>query len=266
MPNVDMIEKSARFLMDKNGLEHWEFKWNKRKQAVGTCKYGPQIIEMSKPWCLLNSMEEVRDTILHEIAHALTPGDHHGPKWRHQCRLLGCRPSRFTSPDSVHVVDTVDTWTDGTTSLEEGQVITVRIRMREYPATFVGHKRSNRTYPLIFDVKVQGQVKRYKLTPNCIVTDADKVAPLKDAAQTKNVSKPKKQKKAMTATVSNKKLSQAKYMNNLLEQGDSDSTIVASLASYFEQDEKWAKHRLAFHINWCKKNKPEFHALILDRD
>ncbi len=32
--------------------------------------------------------------LLHEIAHALTPRDGHGPKWRAMCVRVGARPTR----------------------------------------------------------------------------------------------------------------------------------------------------------------------------
>jgi predicted SprT family Zn-dependent metalloprotease len=50
---------------------------------------------------LLNNVDEVRDTILHEIAHALAPGDGHGPKWRMTCLRIGARPKRCYDDASV---------------------------------------------------------------------------------------------------------------------------------------------------------------------
>lgn len=46
------------------------------------------------PW------DQVVDTLLHEIAHAMTPGDGHGRKWRAACRLLGAKPERM-APEGV---------------------------------------------------------------------------------------------------------------------------------------------------------------------
>ena len=50
---------------------------------------------------LLNGIDEVRDTILHEIAHALCPKDGHGPRWRATCRRIGARPARCYTEASV---------------------------------------------------------------------------------------------------------------------------------------------------------------------
>ena len=41
-----------------------------------------------------NFARDFRDTVLHEIAHVLTPGDHHGPKWRSVAREIGCTAKR----------------------------------------------------------------------------------------------------------------------------------------------------------------------------
>ena len=44
---------------------------------------------------MLNSDEAtIRDTILHEIAHALTPGQHHNDVWRRKATAIGCTGQR----------------------------------------------------------------------------------------------------------------------------------------------------------------------------
>lgn len=51
----------------------------------------------------LNGEQEVRDTILHEIAHALAPRAGHGPKWRAICRQIGAEPKRCYDEKAVVV-------------------------------------------------------------------------------------------------------------------------------------------------------------------
>jgi predicted SprT family Zn-dependent metalloprotease len=34
------------------------------------------------------------DTVLHEVAHALTRGDKHGARWKAKCLEIGARPDR----------------------------------------------------------------------------------------------------------------------------------------------------------------------------
>ena len=48
----------------------------------------------------LSSLDQVRDTILHEIAHALVgPGHGHDAVWKRKCREVGARPERCGQAD-----------------------------------------------------------------------------------------------------------------------------------------------------------------------
>lgn len=87
----------ARSLMIKHGLSDWSFGFNRRKRSLGVCKYRTRRIELSV-FHLKSSDEDIRDTILHEIAHALTPGHKHGPAWKLTCIRIGARPERCGQP------------------------------------------------------------------------------------------------------------------------------------------------------------------------
>ncbi|MEM9915799.1 MAG: SprT-like domain-containing protein, partial [Planctomycetota bacterium] len=65
----------ALSLMQHHGLADagWTFRFNQRKRSLGLCNYTTQRIELSAPFVTRNDEPEVRDVILHEIAHALTP-------------------------------------------------------------------------------------------------------------------------------------------------------------------------------------------------
>jgi predicted SprT family Zn-dependent metalloprotease len=91
-------------LMTKYGLirRGWTFKLNNRKRSLGVCKYGPRRIEISRHIISL-PREQIIDTILHEIAHALVGGGHgHNHVWKAMCRKIGCRPERL-APVSMDV-------------------------------------------------------------------------------------------------------------------------------------------------------------------
>ena len=53
------------------------------------------------------SPHEIRDTILHEIAHALAWTRHgertHGPRWKQICREIGAVPCAAAKPDAIRV-------------------------------------------------------------------------------------------------------------------------------------------------------------------
>ncbi|HEY2587403.1 MAG TPA: SprT-like domain-containing protein [Tepidisphaeraceae bacterium] len=87
--------------MAQHGLAGWSFRFDHAKRRFGSCQHRERTITLSRPLVLLNDVAEVRDTILHEIAHALTPGDGHGPKWRAACRRVGARPVRCYSDHTV---------------------------------------------------------------------------------------------------------------------------------------------------------------------
>lgn len=88
----------ARRLLVEHGLTDWTFGFNRRKRALGLCRYTERRVELSIYLVDLNSDEEVLDTLLHEIAHALCgPKAGHGPKWRAKCRELGAKPERLCS-------------------------------------------------------------------------------------------------------------------------------------------------------------------------
>lgn len=89
------VERMARELLAEHlgGQRVWEFRIDRAKTRLGRCQVrydGSVLITLSKHFILLNPLEEARDTILHEIAHALAgPRANHGPVWRSIARQLG---------------------------------------------------------------------------------------------------------------------------------------------------------------------------------
>lgn len=86
----------------------WKLHMNHRLSAVlGHCNYRKRTICLNPTYVRHNSVENVRDTILHEIAHALTPNDRahggHGREWREACVRVGAKPNRYASADEVVV-------------------------------------------------------------------------------------------------------------------------------------------------------------------
>ena len=89
-------------LMYEHGLTDWVFEFDTAISRFGCCHRSQEKITLSLKLVELNSEEEVKDVVLHEIAHALSPkGEHHGPIWKAICVEIGCRPERCYSSKNV---------------------------------------------------------------------------------------------------------------------------------------------------------------------
>jgi hypothetical protein len=87
-------------LMNMHGLEDWSFAFDRAVRRFGTCNRASRRITLSGPLTQLNHEAEVRDTILHEIAHARSRGGH-GKSWRREAARLGCRVRACYTDDVV---------------------------------------------------------------------------------------------------------------------------------------------------------------------
>ena len=100
--NLFEAQHLARTLMREHGLStDWSFRFDRARRRFGSCRVREKLITLSRALTFMNSQAEVRDTILHEIAHALTPGDGHGRPWKAKCRELGAKPVRCYGDESV---------------------------------------------------------------------------------------------------------------------------------------------------------------------
>jgi predicted SprT family Zn-dependent metalloprotease len=100
---LNIAKSLARSNMDKYGLSEWNIRFDNKRRRFGACIYYLKTISLSRYLVLSNPKNVVLDTILHEIAHALTPHCHHNNTWKAQCRLIGAKPERCYSYDEVEV-------------------------------------------------------------------------------------------------------------------------------------------------------------------
>jgi len=103
--------------LKKHGLREkgWTFAVSRGKNILGSCVYKTKTIKISKYLIQLGTDEEVTDTVLHEVAHALAGGKAgHGWQWREKCREVGLmNPQRCAenlSYDIPHKVELVCQW------------------------------------------------------------------------------------------------------------------------------------------------------------
>lgn len=91
----------ARALMAEHGLRGWSLVFDRAKRRAGVCRYDRREIGLSAPLTALHDEADVRDTVLHEIAHALVGARHgHDADWRATATRIGCSGERCVSRDA----------------------------------------------------------------------------------------------------------------------------------------------------------------------
>lgn len=94
----------AEHLLETHGLGDWRVRYDGAKRRAGICRFRDKALGLSAPLTALHSEHEVRDTILHEIAHALVGPRHgHDGEWRRVAREIGCSGERCVPADAPRV-------------------------------------------------------------------------------------------------------------------------------------------------------------------
>ncbi len=108
--NLLEAQKLAIELMELHGVAQagWQFRWSHGKRILGCAQITRKrdwhtrkpveikTIKLSRHLVALNSDAEVRETILHEIAHAIAGVEHgHDEVWKAACRKVGAKPVRL---------------------------------------------------------------------------------------------------------------------------------------------------------------------------
>ena len=109
--NLSEVKSLALELMAKHQLNYsgWRFEFDNARRRAGVCKHGRKVIGLSKYLLPYMKEEKVKDTILHEIAHALV-GPRHGHDWVWQRKAIeiGCNGARCYNPHEDFHAGAVD--------------------------------------------------------------------------------------------------------------------------------------------------------------
>lgn len=99
--------KLAQTLLREHGLaaQGWTFDYDTAVRRFGACHYRPKRITLSAKLVAMNDEARVRNTMLHEIAHALSGHKAgHGPQWVAMARAIGCDGQRLYDSREVATV------------------------------------------------------------------------------------------------------------------------------------------------------------------
>ena len=92
----------ARSLLDEHGLREWKVALDRAKTRAGATHFRTRRITLSGPLTRAHDEDLVRDTILHEIAHALVGSAHgHDRVWKAKAREIGASDQRCFSSEAA---------------------------------------------------------------------------------------------------------------------------------------------------------------------
>jgi predicted SprT family Zn-dependent metalloprotease len=91
-------------LVQQHGLHGWRVELDGAKRRAGVCRFTERVIGLSAPITRVHTEAEVRDTILHEIAHALVGPQHgHDQHWRQVAKAIGCTGQRCVPSEAPRI-------------------------------------------------------------------------------------------------------------------------------------------------------------------
>jgi len=121
MTDLDVVRREAEALIRTHLDASWTFAFDNAKRRAGACDYTRQRITVSRYLAARYDDETNRQTLLHEVAHALAgPRAGHGAAWKRTARMLG-----YTGGTTHH----------GETATEEDRFVLVGTLREISPAT-----------------------------------------------------------------------------------------------------------------------------------
>lgn len=97
IPGMDLREAAelAEALLAEHGLQGWRFDYDRARVRAGACHHRDRRITLSPYLTHAHDEAQVRETLLHEIAHALVGPSHgHDAVWRARARAIGSTGER----------------------------------------------------------------------------------------------------------------------------------------------------------------------------
>lgn len=93
----------AEELFALHDLKKWTFQFDRAKVRFGLCNFRDRVISLSRHLTELNDESIIKNTLLHEIAHALVGRKHaHDKVWQAKAIEIGCDGARRYCPSSIN--------------------------------------------------------------------------------------------------------------------------------------------------------------------
>ena len=118
--NKTEIVTLAREKMNEHGFGHIPFQWGRGKRTLGKVNFQrnrtgvlePILLSLSELVVPHLTNDDVRDLILHEIAHLIAGHEAgHGRAWKAACRRIGAKPNRTTDAVPQYVQERLSNYT-----------------------------------------------------------------------------------------------------------------------------------------------------------
>ncbi|QNN99310.1 SprT-like protease [Streptomyces phage Faust] len=103
--NLYEAERQAKLLMTAHGItqQGWRFEWDNAVRRFGQTRYNDRVISLSRKLTVQRSVDSVRNTMLHEIAHVKAGYKNgHNATWRSIAISIGCDGKRC-SDDPIEI-------------------------------------------------------------------------------------------------------------------------------------------------------------------
>lgn len=88
---LKLAKQMAEGCMVQHGIYSWVVVFDNAKTRKGQTRFRQREMSLSAPLTEINPVEQVRNTILHEVAHILVGSGHgHDDVWRSKAIEIGC--------------------------------------------------------------------------------------------------------------------------------------------------------------------------------
>ncbi len=119
----------AKQKLNEHGLKEWRVTITNDPNTpyLGLCVYKDKTIILNAFHIDIHPAKEIRNTVLHEVAHALCPGHAHDNVWATKAREIGCDNTNPCSHLSLpeHVIDAIRSGHMVEVEVEEKEVVQV---------------------------------------------------------------------------------------------------------------------------------------------